>query len=82
MYIQETPLILIDNNIKSTDAKAFFNLNPNKPVIGVIGGSLGARSINKLIANQIHFFKKHSLQVIWQCGKLYYEEYKKYKRIA
>jgi UDP-N-acetylglucosamine--N-acetylmuramyl-(pentapeptide) pyrophosphoryl-undecaprenol N-acetylglucosamine transferase len=42
----------------------------------IIGGSLGARRINELIADQIDFFKGQSLQVIWQCGALYHKEYK------
>ncbi len=67
---------IIDNNIKSTDAKAFFNLNPNKPVIGVIGGSLGALYLNKIISDNLEVFNDLEVQVIWQCGKLYYEKYK------
>jgi UDP-N-acetylglucosamine--N-acetylmuramyl-(pentapeptide) pyrophosphoryl-undecaprenol N-acetylglucosamine transferase len=44
----------------------------------VLGGSLGARRINELVESQLDFFEKQELQVIWQCGKLYFEEYKKY----
>ena len=32
-----------------------------------------------LIKNKLAFFKENNIQVIWQCGKLYYEEYKKYE---
>ena len=56
----------------------FFGLNTNKPTLLVLGGSLGARRINQLIEEKLGFFKGHGIQLIWQCGKLYFEEYKKY----
>ena len=42
----------------------------------VIGGSLGSREINKAIYSIQDYLKYINLQVIWQCGKLYYDEYK------
>ncbi len=60
------------------ESLAFFKIDPNKTVLLVLGGSLGARKINSLIERKLEFFKANDLQVIWQCGKLYYEEYKKY----
>lgn len=65
----------------SVDKKAaleFFGLDAEKPVLLVLGGSLGARRINQLIAEKLSFFEALGLQVILQCGKLYYGEYKKY----
>ncbi len=59
-------------------AKAFFMLEAKKPTLLVLGGSLGARRINQLIESKLDFFKGLGLQVVWQCGKLYFEEYKKY----
>ena len=53
-----------------------FKLDPNKPVLLVIGGSLGARRINQLIASKKDFFKEIGIQILWQCGSFYYEEYK------
>ena len=44
----------------------------------VLGGSLGARQINKLIKKELDFIQTHNMQVIWQCGKLYYDKYKIY----
>ncbi len=71
-----------DNLTKTSTDKneslAFFKLDPSKTVLLVLGGSLGARRINQLIEQKLGFFKANDLQVIWQCGKLYYEEYKKY----
>ena len=45
----------------------------------VLGGSLGARRVNVLIEQSLPLFKEQGIQVIWQSGKLYYEEYKKYE---
>ncbi len=56
----------------------FFGLDKNKLTLLVLGGSLGARRINQLIEKELEFFKNLNLQLIWQCGKLYIEEYKKY----
>ncbi|MBD0852317.1 undecaprenyldiphospho-muramoylpentapeptide beta-N-acetylglucosaminyltransferase [Maribacter arenosus] len=56
----------------------FFGLSTNKPTLLVLGGSLGARRINQLIEEKLGYFKGHGIQLIWQCGKLYFEEYKKY----
>lgn len=47
----------------------------------VLGGSLGARKINQLIEANLDFFKKQDIQLIWQCGKLYFDEYKKYNEV-
>jgi UDP-N-acetylglucosamine--N-acetylmuramyl-(pentapeptide) pyrophosphoryl-undecaprenol N-acetylglucosamine transferase len=60
----------------------FFELEGNRTTLLILGGSLGARRINQLIEQKLDFFKSLGIQVIWQCGKLYYEEYKKYGSAA
>lgn len=55
-----------------------FDLDPNKRTLLVLGGSLGARRINQLIEKELDFILNQDVQIIWQCGKFYYEEYKKY----
>lgn len=60
------------------DAFSFFGLDIGKPTLLVLGGSLGARRINQLIEQELAYFKGLGIQLVWQCGKLYYEEYKKY----
>lgn len=47
----------------------FFGMNPALKTILVLGGSLGARSINNAIMNHLDFFEKNNLQLIWQMGK-------------
>ncbi len=61
------------------EAIAHFQLNKEKKTVLVLGGSLGARRINKLIETHLAIFKKENIQLIWQTGKLYYDEYKKYE---
>jgi UDP-N-acetylglucosamine--N-acetylmuramyl-(pentapeptide) pyrophosphoryl-undecaprenol N-acetylglucosamine transferase len=68
---------LIDIDSKREEALQYFNLDPNKQTLLVLGGSLGARRVNQLIAKEILTFAAHNIQVIWQCGKLYFDEYKR-----
>ena len=63
---------------KSIEAKDYFSLNHNKVILLVLGGSLGARRINELIEDKLEFFQTQNVQIIWQCGKLYYDAYKQY----
>jgi UDP-N-acetylglucosamine--N-acetylmuramyl-(pentapeptide) pyrophosphoryl-undecaprenol N-acetylglucosamine transferase len=44
----------------------------------VLGGSLGARRINQLIAKELVNFAAQNVQLIWQCGKLYFDEYSQF----
>jgi len=66
---------LIDIDSKREEAIQFFKLDPNKKTLLVLGGSLGARRVNQLIAKELVNFKTQNIQIIWQCGKLYFEEY-------
>lgn len=67
---------LLKISSKVTEAKKYFNLIEGKKTLLVIGGSLGAKRINQLIKNELDFFNTLNMQVIWQCGKLYYNTYK------
>jgi UDP-N-acetylglucosamine--N-acetylmuramyl-(pentapeptide) pyrophosphoryl-undecaprenol N-acetylglucosamine transferase len=69
-------LLKIDS--KTVEAKDFFNLKHGKYTLLVLGGSLGARTINDLIERELDFLSTQNVQVIWQCGKLYYSQYKIY----
>jgi len=60
------------------EAFGFFKLASGKSTLLVLGGSLGARRINELIETKLPLFKELGIQLIWQCGKLYHREYKKY----
>lgn len=67
---------LLDITSKRSDAFAKYELSPNSKVVLIIGGSLGARAINQLISSQLTLFKKMGVQLLWQTGKLYYDQYK------
>jgi len=67
---------LMEMRVSKEEALQFFGLNPEKPVLLVLGGSLGARRVNVLLKEQLPLFRSLGVQVIWQCGKLYYDEYK------
>lgn len=67
---------LLDISSKREEALGFFDLKENKKTLLVLGGSLGAKRINQLIEKSLSLFEKMGLQVIWQCGKYYEEEYK------
>ena len=69
---------LIDIDSKRAEAIQYFNLDPSKKTLLILGGSLGARRVNQLIEKELDFFASQNVQIIWQCGKFYLDEYKKY----
>ncbi len=57
---------------------AHFGLDPQKQTIVVTGGSLGAKSINEAMAANADLIRQNSqIQVLWQAGKLYIDEFSK-----
>lgn len=61
---------------RASEAYEYFNFTPEKKTLLIIGGSLGARTINQSIAAGLKQLKDASIQVIWQTGKTYYEQAK------
>ena len=59
---------------KKSDAARFFNLDESKPTLLVVGGSQGARSINKAMKSHLKTLADSGVQVVWQCGKIFFEE--------
>ena len=59
------------NTTNKTEAIKFFSLNEMKKTVLVVGGSLGARSINEAIDMHLEELLKADLQIIWQTGKPY-----------
>ncbi len=66
------------NEASKSEAIAYFKLDANKKTLLVLGGSLGARRINQLIEKELDFLLSQNIQIIWQCGKLYLNDYEKY----
>lgn len=65
---------LLENTQTKDEARAAMGLSTDKPVVLVIGGSLGARTVNDSIAGGIERFEEAGVQVVWQTGKYYAEE--------
>src|SRR5262249_49567202 len=59
---------------KREEGLRHFGLTAGKKTVLVIGGSLGARTINESIKAMLGFFGSNSIQLIWQTGKLYFEQ--------
>ena len=58
---------------KLLDAKTYFKVFKNEKVILVLGGSLGAKSINEGILNSIDTIKDQPIKLLWQVGKRYFD---------
>ena len=65
---------LLDTTITREDAIKGLGLNPSKKVILLVGGSLGARTINESVLQHLDIIKASDVQFIWQTGKFYSEE--------
>lgn len=59
---------------KREEALRFFGLDSSLPVILVVGGSLGARSLNRGIRGKLDLIRSTDVQLLWQTGKIYYQE--------
>ncbi|MDR2835530.1 MAG: undecaprenyldiphospho-muramoylpentapeptide beta-N-acetylglucosaminyltransferase [Bacteroidales bacterium] len=68
---------IFDFNLKKEEALSFFKLSSLKPIILIIGGSLGAKTINQSIAKNINLILENEYQIIWQTGKNYLNDAKK-----
>ena len=67
---------IIDLSGKKQEALSYYGFDNSKPVLLILGGSLGARTLNDSVKLGLENLQKAGVQVLWQCGKLYYEEFK------
>ncbi|GAB3226746.1 undecaprenyldiphospho-muramoylpentapeptide beta-N-acetylglucosaminyltransferase [Hymenobacter seoulensis] len=77
-------LVLTGNPVRAeiadgqrAEALAFFGLQPDRPVLLVIGGSLGARTLNQATAAALPRLREAGVQLLWQTGKAYFPEAEK-----
>jgi UDP-N-acetylglucosamine--N-acetylmuramyl-(pentapeptide) pyrophosphoryl-undecaprenol N-acetylglucosamine transferase len=63
--------VIVQNKTDKAEAIKFFSLNEMKKTVLVVGGSLGAKSINEAIDMHLDELLKAGLQIIWQTGKPY-----------
>ena len=62
---------VLETNITVEDARKQFGLEPDKKTILLVGGSLGARTINESVLNNLDKIANSGIQFIWQTGKYY-----------
>lgn len=62
---------LIETNITREEAIKSLGLDPNKKTILLVGGSLGARTINESVLQHLDLVEKSGVQFVWQTGKYY-----------
>lgn len=62
---------LLDTTISREDAIKSFGLDPTKKTILLVGGSLGARTINESVLQHLDLVRSSDVQFIWQTGKYY-----------
>lgn len=84
-YLPAGKTELTGNPVRSTielsdklSSRQAFQLDPEKPVLLVLGGSGGARAINEAMLECAEYFHQEKIQVLWQCGVKYYEELKQH----
>lgn len=67
---------LLNHSTTREEAISTFGLDPNKRTVLILGGSLGARTINQCLMDNLDKIKSSDVQFIWQTGKIYIEEAK------
>ena len=74
---------VLESNLSQEEARKQFGLDPQKKTILLVGGSLGARTINESMLQHLDTLAATDVQFIWQTGKYYHaainEQLKKYK---
>lgn len=79
-YFEKDKLVLTGNPIRENiqkidpkEARRTLGFDPDKKTVLVIGGSLGARTLNEAIKNNLEQLLDSGVQLLWQTGKLYYD---------
>ena len=68
----------LKQNISKSVAAEILGVATDKQTLLVLGGSLGAKKINQLIHQHLDDVQQHNIQLIWQCGNLYRDDYTPY----
>ena len=87
-FFPQNKIILTGNPVRSSLIQSKLEIQTTKKNIPydkislnilVLGGSLGSEKINEVISNNLFFFKKNKIKLVWQCGKKYYDKYKNFE---
>ena len=65
---------LLETTVSHEDAVRSFGLAPNKKTILLVGGSLGARTINESVMQHLDLIRQSDVQFVWQTGKYYHAQ--------
>lgn len=65
---------LTDNDLTKEQVCERFKMQPDKPTILIIGGSLGAQTLNRSVMTKLNKIAKSDIQIIWQCGGYYFNQ--------
>ena len=72
---------LLEITHKRIEAQKIYKLSSTQKTLLVLGGSLGARAINQLLEREINWLVEKNVQVIWQTGKFYFDEYRQFEKL-
>lgn len=64
---------ILETTITKEEARMSFGLNPSKKTILIVGGSLGAQTINRSIIEHLDLIHNSDVQIVWQTGKRYFD---------
>ncbi len=67
---------IVNSEFSPAEARIRLGLEPARPLVLVVGGSLGARTVNESIARYLDSITATGAQILWQTGKLYYDQCK------
>ena len=67
---------------KKREALEYFGLDERRKVILILGGSLGARTINHSVMSKMDLLLKEEVQILWQCGRIYHSALSGYLKTA
>ena len=62
---------LIETSMTQAEARESFGLEPGRKTILIVGGSLGARTVNESVLEHLDMIAASDVQIIWQTGKYY-----------
>lgn len=71
---------LLSQQLETKKARTQMGLDKSRITLLVVGGSLGAKRINQLIATHASALVDQNLQILWQCGSLYEQDYMSFNR--
>lgn len=65
---------VLQTSLSQQEARTSFGTQPDKKTILLVGGSLGARTINESVMSHLDMIKDSGVQFIWQTGKYYHAD--------